>query len=184
TRARWRPASSWSGRIRREIRSRAWGACYRKAPRLHLGFWIDSGTARERWEGIRCPSRHASGSWIGSGPGGRPSASGPGGAGRCTPTGGWAWCWSWARCSAGGGCTRENHTPRAPPPPPPALGGLCLPPDADPPAAATATTAAGATTTTAEQFDDARAGAPTAPAQVACGGETPANATAARLTHA
>jgi peptidyl-prolyl cis-trans isomerase B (cyclophilin B) len=53
-------------------------------------------------------------------------------------------------------------------------GGLWLTGDDDTPAAATATTAAGATTTTAEQFDDARAGAPTAPAQVACGGKIPA----------
>jgi cyclophilin family peptidyl-prolyl cis-trans isomerase len=54
-------------------------------------------------------------------------------------------------------------------------GGLWLTGDDDTPAAATATTAAGATTTTApaEQFDDARAGAPTAPAQVACGGKIP-----------
>jgi cyclophilin family peptidyl-prolyl cis-trans isomerase len=55
-------------------------------------------------------------------------------------------------------------------------GGLWLTRDDDTPAAASATTAAGATTTTAaaEQFDDARAGAPTAPAQVACGGQIPA----------
>ena len=55
-------------------------------------------------------------------------------------------------------------------------GGLWLTGDDDTPAAATATTAAGATTTTAPagQFDDARAGAPTAPAQVACGGKIPA----------
>ena len=55
-------------------------------------------------------------------------------------------------------------------------GGLLLTRDDDTPAAATATTAAGATTTTApaEQFNDARAGAPTAPAQVACGGKIPA----------
>jgi cyclophilin family peptidyl-prolyl cis-trans isomerase len=54
-------------------------------------------------------------------------------------------------------------------------GGLWLTRDDGTPAAATATTA-GATTTTApaEQFDDARAGAPTAPAQVACGGKIPA----------
>jgi peptidyl-prolyl cis-trans isomerase B (cyclophilin B) len=52
-------------------------------------------------------------------------------------------------------------------------GGLWLTDD-DSPAEATATTAAGATTTApATQFDDARAGAPTAPAQVACGGEIP-----------
>ena len=55
-------------------------------------------------------------------------------------------------------------------------GGLWLTRDDDTPAAASATTTAGATTTTAaaEQFDDARAGAPTAPAQVACGGKIPA----------
>ena len=54
-------------------------------------------------------------------------------------------------------------------------GGLWLTGDDDTPAAATATTAAGTTTTApAEQFDDARAGAPTAPAQVACGGKIPA----------
>jgi len=42
-------------------------------------------------------------------------------------------------------------------------------------AGAAATTAAGATTTApASQFNDARAGAPTAPAQVACGGKLPA----------
>jgi cyclophilin family peptidyl-prolyl cis-trans isomerase len=42
-------------------------------------------------------------------------------------------------------------------------------------AGAAATTAAGATTTApAAQYDDARAGAPTAPAQVACGGKIPA----------
>jgi peptidyl-prolyl cis-trans isomerase B (cyclophilin B) len=53
-------------------------------------------------------------------------------------------------------------------------GGLWLTGDDDGPAGATATTAAGATTTApATQFDDARAGAPTAPAQVACGGEIP-----------
>ena len=54
-------------------------------------------------------------------------------------------------------------------------GGLWLTRDDDTPAAAAATTAAGATTTTAAagQFDDARAGAPTAPAQVACGGKIP-----------
>src|ERR671914_1382215 len=53
-------------------------------------------------------------------------------------------------------------------------GGLWLTGDDDSPAGATATTAAGATTTApATQFDDARAGAPTAPAQVACGGEIP-----------
>jgi cyclophilin family peptidyl-prolyl cis-trans isomerase len=55
------------------------------------------------------------------------------------------------------------------------LGGLWLTRDDDTPAAATATTAAGATSTSApaEQFNDARAGAPTAPAQVACGGKIP-----------
>jgi len=55
-------------------------------------------------------------------------------------------------------------------------GGLWLTGDDDTPAAATATTAAGATTSTAgaEQFNDARAGAPTAPAAVACGGKIPA----------
>jgi peptidyl-prolyl cis-trans isomerase B (cyclophilin B) len=53
-------------------------------------------------------------------------------------------------------------------------GGLWLTGDDDTPAAASATTAAGATTTApAEQFDDARAGAPTAPAEVACGGKVP-----------
>jgi peptidyl-prolyl cis-trans isomerase B (cyclophilin B) len=55
-------------------------------------------------------------------------------------------------------------------------GGLWLTNDDDKaPAAAAATTAAGATTTApASQFNDARAGAPTAPAQVACGGKIPA----------
>jgi peptidyl-prolyl cis-trans isomerase B (cyclophilin B) len=53
-------------------------------------------------------------------------------------------------------------------------GGIWLTGDDDSPAAATATTVAGATTTApATQFDDARAGAPTAPAAVACGGEIP-----------
>ena len=54
-------------------------------------------------------------------------------------------------------------------------GGLWLTRDDDTPAAAAATTTAGSTTTTAaaEQFNDARAGAPTAPAQVACGGKIP-----------
>ena len=53
-------------------------------------------------------------------------------------------------------------------------GGLLLTGDDDTPAAATATTVAGATTTApASQFNDARAGAPTAPAQVACGGQVP-----------
>jgi peptidyl-prolyl cis-trans isomerase B (cyclophilin B) len=55
-------------------------------------------------------------------------------------------------------------------------GGLWLTnDDGKAPAAAAATTAAGATTTApASQFNDARAGAPTAPAQVACGGKIPA----------
>jgi peptidyl-prolyl cis-trans isomerase B (cyclophilin B) len=56
-------------------------------------------------------------------------------------------------------------------------GGLWLTADDDsPPASAAATTAAGATTSTAAaaQFNDARAGAPTAPAEVACGGKIPA----------
>jgi cyclophilin family peptidyl-prolyl cis-trans isomerase len=55
-------------------------------------------------------------------------------------------------------------------------GGLWLTrDDTKAPAAAASTTAAGATTTApASQFDDARAGAPTAPAQVACGGRIPA----------
>ena len=52
-------------------------------------------------------------------------------------------------------------------------GGLWLTGDDDTPAAATATTAATPTTAAAEQFDDARAGTPTAPAQVACGGKIP-----------
>ena len=53
-------------------------------------------------------------------------------------------------------------------------GGLWLTGDDDAPAGAAATTAAGASTTApATQFDDARAGAPTAPAQVACGGKIP-----------
>jgi peptidyl-prolyl cis-trans isomerase B (cyclophilin B) len=54
--------------------------------------------------------------------------------------------------------------------------GLWLTGDDDQaPAGAAATTVAGATTTVpAEQFDDARAGAPTAPAAVACGGKIPA----------
>jgi peptidyl-prolyl cis-trans isomerase B (cyclophilin B) len=47
-------------------------------------------------------------------------------------------------------------------------GGLWLTGDDDTPAGAAATT-----TTPAAQFNDARAGAPTAPAQVACGGEIP-----------
>ena len=49
-------------------------------------------------------------------------------------------------------------------------GGLWLTGDDDTPAATAATTAATATTAA---FDDARAGAPTAPAQVACGGKIP-----------
>jgi peptidyl-prolyl cis-trans isomerase B (cyclophilin B) len=55
-------------------------------------------------------------------------------------------------------------------------GGLWLTGDDDQaPAGAAATTVAGATTTVpATQFDDARAGAPTAPAAVACGGKIPA----------
>jgi peptidyl-prolyl cis-trans isomerase B (cyclophilin B) len=53
------------------------------------------------------------------------------------------------------------------------VGGMWLTGDEDPAAGATATTAAPATTTPARQFDDARAGAPTAPAQVACGGKIP-----------
>jgi peptidyl-prolyl cis-trans isomerase B (cyclophilin B) len=53
-------------------------------------------------------------------------------------------------------------------------GGLWLTGDDDTPAGAAATTAAGASTTApAAQYNDARAGAPTAPAQVACGGEIP-----------
>jgi len=52
-------------------------------------------------------------------------------------------------------------------------GGLWLTGDDDTPAGAAATTAAGASTTTVAQFNDARAGAPTAPAQVACGGKIP-----------
>jgi len=53
-------------------------------------------------------------------------------------------------------------------------GGLWLTGDDDTPAGAAATTAAAASTTTpAAQFNDARAGAPTAPAQVACGGQVP-----------
>jgi cyclophilin family peptidyl-prolyl cis-trans isomerase len=49
-------------------------------------------------------------------------------------------------------------------------GGLWLTGDDDTPAGAAATTAATATTAA---FNDARAGAPTAPAQVACGGKIP-----------
>jgi peptidyl-prolyl cis-trans isomerase B (cyclophilin B) len=53
-------------------------------------------------------------------------------------------------------------------------GGLWLTGDDDTPAGAAATTAAGAATTAPPaQFNDARAGAPTAPAQVACGGRIP-----------
>jgi peptidyl-prolyl cis-trans isomerase B (cyclophilin B) len=51
-------------------------------------------------------------------------------------------------------------------------GGLWLTGDDDTPAGAAATTAA-TPTTAAPEFDDARAGAPTAPATVACGGEIP-----------
>jgi peptidyl-prolyl cis-trans isomerase B (cyclophilin B) len=54
-------------------------------------------------------------------------------------------------------------------------GGLWLTGDDDSPASAAATTVAGATTTVpASQFNDARSGAPTAPAAVACGGKIPA----------
>jgi cyclophilin family peptidyl-prolyl cis-trans isomerase len=52
-------------------------------------------------------------------------------------------------------------------------GGLWLTGDDNPPAGAAATTAGAATTAPPAQFDDARAGAPTAPAQVACGGKIP-----------
>jgi peptidyl-prolyl cis-trans isomerase B (cyclophilin B) len=53
-------------------------------------------------------------------------------------------------------------------------GGLWLAGDDEAPAEAAATTAAGAATTApAQPFNDARAGAPTAPAQVACGGKIP-----------
>jgi peptidyl-prolyl cis-trans isomerase B (cyclophilin B) len=53
-------------------------------------------------------------------------------------------------------------------------GGLWLTGDDEAPAGAAATTAAATSTTaSASQFDDARAGAPTAPAKVACGGEIP-----------
>src|SRR5215217_5512922 len=53
-------------------------------------------------------------------------------------------------------------------------GGLWLTGDDDTSAGAAATTAAGAPTTApAAQVNDARAGAPTAPAQVACGGKIP-----------
>lgn len=50
-------------------------------------------------------------------------------------------------------------------------GGIWLTGDDDTPAGAAATTAT--PTTAAPEFDDARAGAPTAPATVACGGEIP-----------
>jgi peptidyl-prolyl cis-trans isomerase B (cyclophilin B) len=53
-------------------------------------------------------------------------------------------------------------------------GGIWLTGNDDPPAgAAAATTLAPTTTAPAEQFNDARAGAPTAPAEVACGGKIP-----------
>jgi peptidyl-prolyl cis-trans isomerase B (cyclophilin B) len=53
-------------------------------------------------------------------------------------------------------------------------GGLWLTDDDEAPAGAAATTAPGASTTApAQEFDDARAGAPTAPAAVACGGQIP-----------
>jgi peptidyl-prolyl cis-trans isomerase B (cyclophilin B) len=51
-------------------------------------------------------------------------------------------------------------------------GGLWLTGNDDSPAGAAATTT-GAATTAPAQFNDARAGAPTAPAQVACGGKIP-----------
>jgi peptidyl-prolyl cis-trans isomerase B (cyclophilin B) len=51
-------------------------------------------------------------------------------------------------------------------------GGLWLTGDDDAPAGAAATTVA-PSTTAALAFDDARAGAPTAPAEVACGGKIP-----------
>ena len=51
-------------------------------------------------------------------------------------------------------------------------GGIWLTGDDDAPAGAAATTVAPATTAAAA-FDDARAGAPTAPAEVACGGKIP-----------
>jgi peptidyl-prolyl cis-trans isomerase B (cyclophilin B) len=51
-------------------------------------------------------------------------------------------------------------------------GGLWLTGDDDAPAGAAATTVA-PSTTAAPAFDDARAGAPTAPAEVACGGKIP-----------
>jgi peptidyl-prolyl cis-trans isomerase B (cyclophilin B) len=53
-------------------------------------------------------------------------------------------------------------------------GGLWLTGDDDTASGAAATTAAGVSTTAPAQFNDARAGAPTAPAQVACGGKIPA----------
>jgi cyclophilin family peptidyl-prolyl cis-trans isomerase len=53
-------------------------------------------------------------------------------------------------------------------------GGIWLTGDDEAPAGAAATTAAATTSTAAAaDFDDARAGAPTAPAEVACGGEIP-----------
>ena len=53
-------------------------------------------------------------------------------------------------------------------------GGIWLTGNDDPPAgAAAATTLAPTTTAAAGQFNDARAGAPTAPAEVACGGKIP-----------
>jgi cyclophilin family peptidyl-prolyl cis-trans isomerase len=53
-------------------------------------------------------------------------------------------------------------------------GGLWLTRDDNTPAGAAPTTAAGTpTTAAAARFNDARAGAPTAPAQVACGGRIP-----------
>jgi peptidyl-prolyl cis-trans isomerase B (cyclophilin B) len=56
-------------------------------------------------------------------------------------------------------------------------GGLWLTGDDDTPAGAAATTVASSTTAAAQQFNDARAGAPTAPAQVACGGKIPPKVT-------
>jgi peptidyl-prolyl cis-trans isomerase B (cyclophilin B) len=53
------------------------------------------------------------------------------------------------------------------------VGGMWLTGDEEAPAGAAATTAATPTTAPAEQFDDARAGAPTAPAEVACDGRIP-----------
>jgi peptidyl-prolyl cis-trans isomerase B (cyclophilin B) len=53
-------------------------------------------------------------------------------------------------------------------------GGLWITGDDDTPAGATASTVPAPTTSNpAQEFDDARAGAPTAPAQVACGGKIP-----------